>query len=143
MPFDKTTATDDPTVVTIHMNFMSQLTAEVPDHPLMFQTGSVSVGQKGNRYGLVQCNRDLSKSGCGDCLTSLADVFNQMIGNSSSYTVISYGCRMSYAEYKFYFNYSLPTSGAILNSASHTGLLISLATATTIFLLQLISRPLC
>ncbi|KAL9681816.1 hypothetical protein QQ045_013604 [Rhodiola kirilowii] len=73
-----TTSTDDPTVVTTCMNFMRQLTAEVPDHPFMFKTGSVRVGQKGKRYGFVQCNRDLSKSVCGDCLTSLADFFNQL-----------------------------------------------------------------
>ncbi|KAL9682619.1 hypothetical protein QQ045_014421 [Rhodiola kirilowii] len=104
-----TTSTDDPTVVTTGMNFMRQLTAEVPDHPFMFKTGSVSVGQKGKWYGFVQCNRDLSESVCGDCLTSLADFFNQVIDNSSSYTAVSYGCITVYDRYNFYVNYSLPT----------------------------------
>uniref|UniRef100_A0A7N0UJI3 Gnk2-homologous domain-containing protein n=1 Tax=Kalanchoe fedtschenkoi TaxID=63787 RepID=A0A7N0UJI3_KALFE len=141
MQYENATA-DKPAVISKGMNLMSQVTFEAPNQPFMFKTGSAGVGHNETRYGLAQCNRDLSKSSCGKCLTSIAEFHNRWIGNRSSYTTASYGCLMSYNRYKFYFNYSLPANGAAPTSASHAGLQISLVAATTLFLLLLIPRSL-
>uniref|UniRef100_A0A7N0ZZS8 Gnk2-homologous domain-containing protein n=1 Tax=Kalanchoe fedtschenkoi TaxID=63787 RepID=A0A7N0ZZS8_KALFE len=133
---------ENPTVISQGMNLMSQVTFEAPNQPFMFKTGSAGVGHNETRYGLAQCNRDLSKSSCGKCLTSVAEFHNRWIGNQSSWTTAGYGCLMSYNRYKFYFNYSLPANGAAPTSASHPGLQISLVAATAVFLLLLLPRSL-
>uniref|UniRef100_A0A7N0ZYI2 Gnk2-homologous domain-containing protein n=1 Tax=Kalanchoe fedtschenkoi TaxID=63787 RepID=A0A7N0ZYI2_KALFE len=134
---------DSPAVVIKGMNLMNQLAFEAPDQPFMFKTGSVGVGKNETRYGLAQCNRDLSKSSCGKCLTSLAGIFSQQIGNTSSFSEISMGCTMLYDRYKFYFNYSLPASGGVaptlpshggLQIGRYAGLQISLAAVATVLL---------
>uniref|UniRef100_A0A7N1A2Z8 Gnk2-homologous domain-containing protein n=1 Tax=Kalanchoe fedtschenkoi TaxID=63787 RepID=A0A7N1A2Z8_KALFE len=102
--------TDDPSVAAKGRNFMSLLAADAPNQPFLFEAGSVDVGEKGRRYGLVQCNRDLSVAGCRNCTAGLFKFyFDGEKRNQSSYRLFSYGCRMRYGSYKFYFNYTLPS----------------------------------
>lgn len=113
--------TDVPSVIAKGRSLMSQLAATVMNEPLMYKTGSVDVGDGAKRYGLAQCNRDLSKSSCGECLTTQVKFFDQTIGNQSLLEIFGYGCSMWYNNYQFYYKNSVPTTGMQRNCSSKIG----------------------
>uniref|UniRef100_A0A7N0ULG6 Gnk2-homologous domain-containing protein n=1 Tax=Kalanchoe fedtschenkoi TaxID=63787 RepID=A0A7N0ULG6_KALFE len=104
-----TNATDGPLVAAIGRNYMRVLAADALNQPYLFEAGSVDVGVMGKRYGLVQCNRDLSMADCRICTATLLEFYFVGNWNPSSYRLLSYGCRAWYDIYKFYSDYALPS----------------------------------
>ncbi|GMY27812.1 cysteine-rich repeat secretory protein 38-like [Fagus crenata] len=56
---------DDPAVFSNGLSLMSGLASTAPKQPLMFQASVMDVGQRGKRYGMAQCTRDISWTDCG------------------------------------------------------------------------------
>ncbi|WJX93078.1 hypothetical protein P8452_74646 [Trifolium repens] len=54
------------------------------------------------RYGLVQCNRALSKDGCKQCLEALLDRVPRCCGTKVGWVVVCPSCGMRIDDYNFY-----------------------------------------
>jgi hypothetical protein len=54
------------------------------------------------RYGLVQCNRALSKDGCKQCLEALLDRVPRCCGTKVGWVVVCPSCGMKIDDYNFY-----------------------------------------
>ena len=70
------------------------------------------------RYGLVQCNRDLSKDGCRQCLEAMLERVPQCCGTKVGWVVVCPSCGMKIDDYNFYGQQTgspspLPNSGNI------------------------------
>ncbi|XP_062087486.1 cysteine-rich repeat secretory protein 55-like [Humulus lupulus] len=120
---------DDPSVVSKGLELVSGLTSSVQMEPLGFQTEVLGVGSSGKRYGMVQCNRDISSSDCGRCLESQLAAFRTTIGNKRDWEVYGSSCFMWYHDYQFYFNFSISASKGVVRSFSHKGSAIGLIVA--------------
>ena len=101
---------DDPSVISKGLDLVSGLAFKVQKRPLLFQTAVMDVGKSGKRYGMVQCNRDISSSDCVKCLESQLVAFRTMIGNKRDWEVYGSSCFMWYHDYPFYFNFSITAS---------------------------------
>ncbi|PNY09815.1 cysteine-rich receptor-like protein kinase [Trifolium pratense] len=65
-------------------------------------TGEYNWSNTEKRYGLVQCNRELSKDGCRQCLGAMLDVVPQCCGTKVTWVVASPSCGMKIDNYRFY-----------------------------------------
>ncbi|XP_010092686.2 cysteine-rich repeat secretory protein 55 [Morus notabilis] len=101
---------DDSSVVSKGLDFMSGLTLTAQKQSLVFQIGVLDVGTSGKRYGMVQCNRDISRTDCGKCLQAQLSDFRTTIGNKRGWEVYGSSCFMWYHDYEFYFNISTTAS---------------------------------
>jgi hypothetical protein len=54
------------------------------------------------RYGLVQCNTELSKDGCRQCLEAMLDRVPQCCGTKVAWIVLSPSCGIKIDDYNFY-----------------------------------------
>lgn len=97
---------DDPLVVLKVLDLMRGLASTVPKQPLMFQTTVLDVGKNGKRYGLAQCNRDISKSDCEKCLKNQLLNFRDTIRNQRVWEIYASNCFMLLEDYRFFFNIS-------------------------------------
>lgn len=101
---------DDPSVVSNGLSLMSGLASSAPNQRLMFQTAVLNAGQRGKRYGMAQCTRDISASDCAQCLNSQLGTFRTTIGSKKDWEIYGFNCFMWYHDHQFYFNYSVSTS---------------------------------
>ncbi|KAH7569069.1 hypothetical protein JRO89_XS06G0097400 [Xanthoceras sorbifolium] len=97
---------DDPSVVPRGFNLMTELAVTAPKHPLMFQTAELDAGASGKRYGMAQCNRDISRSDCSNCLSGQLVTFRTTVGNKRDWEIYGSSCSMWYHDFQFYFNIS-------------------------------------
>lgn len=97
---------DDPSMVSKGLDLMGGLAYTVPKETLMFQTAVLNAGQSGKRYGMAQCNRDISRINCGKCLNNQLVVFKTTIGNKRGWEIYGGSCFMWYHDFQFYFNFS-------------------------------------
>lgn len=101
---------DDPSVEPRGFNLMTELATTAPKQPFMFQTVVLDAGKNGKRYGMAQCNRDISRSDCGICLSSQLTTFRTTVGNKRDWEIYGSSCSMWYHDFRFYFNFSTPTN---------------------------------
>ncbi|AET02524.2 salt stress response/antifungal domain protein [Medicago truncatula] len=85
------------------------------------------------RYGMVQCNRDLSKDGCRQCLEAMLDRVPQCCGTKVGWVVVSPSCGMKIDDYNFYGQQTgspspLPNPGKQEGSSKTKTLIIILVT---------------
>ncbi|PON64982.1 Gnk2-like domain containing protein [Parasponia andersonii] len=128
---------DDPSVVSKGLDLMNGLTFSVQNQPLVFQTAELDVGPSGKRYGMVQCNRDISRSDCVKCLESQLGAFRMMVGTKRGWEIYGSSCFMWYHNYRFYFNISTIASAGVMRPSSHKGTAIGLIIAVVAFLMVL------
>lgn len=103
---------DDPAVVSKGLDFMGGLISEVPKQQLMFQTGVLDVGQSGKRYGMAQCIRDTSRTGCGKCLEAQLSGQGSALSKKRGWEIYGKSCNMWYHDYQFYSNISTSTTSS-------------------------------
>ncbi|KAK1557156.1 hypothetical protein Q3G72_019115 [Acer saccharum] len=72
---------DDPSVSQRGFSMMTELAAITPNQPLMFKTVMLDAGDKGKRYGMAQCHRDISSADCDSCLADQLMSFSTTVGN--------------------------------------------------------------
>ncbi|TXG47202.1 hypothetical protein EZV62_026496 [Acer yangbiense] len=72
---------DDPSVSQRGFTMMTELAATTPKQPLMFKTAMLDTGDKGKRYGMAQCNRDISSADCDSYLAGQLMSFRTTVGN--------------------------------------------------------------
>lgn len=106
----KETNLDDPSVSQRGFSMMTELAATTPKQPLMFKTAMLDAGDKGKRYGMAQCNRDISSADCDSCLAGQLMSFRTTVGNVREWEIYGSSCTMWYAEFKFYFSITTTTS---------------------------------
>ncbi|KAJ0568851.1 putative Gnk2-like domain-containing protein [Helianthus annuus] len=122
---------DDPAVFTRGFSMMEMLVRNVSSRPMMFATDVIDVGDNGERYGLGQCSRDLSKLDCENCLEELLTSYHDFVLNRTGWEMVGVSCGMWYDDFRFYDNNSsrpnptANTSGTrflVLSSFSLTGI---------------------
>ena len=92
------------------LSLMSGLASTAPKQPLMFQASVMDVGQRGKRYGMAQCTRDISWTDCGKCLDAQLVTFRAIIGNKRGWEIYGSNCFMWYHDFQFYSNISTTAS---------------------------------
>ncbi|KAJ0575182.1 putative Gnk2-like domain-containing protein [Helianthus annuus] len=93
---------DDPAVFTRGFSRMETLVPSVSNGPLMFATNVLDVGDNGERYGLGQCSRDLSKLDCQNCLEELLTSYREYVLNRTGWEMLGVSCGMWYDNFRFY-----------------------------------------
>ncbi len=101
---------DDPVVFSNGLSLLSGLASTAPKQPLMFQASVMDVGQRGKRYGMAQCTRDISWTDCGKCLDAQLVTFRTIIGNKRGWEIYGSNCFMWYHDFQFYSNISTTAS---------------------------------
>ncbi|KAF8409474.1 hypothetical protein HHK36_005550 [Tetracentron sinense] len=117
---------EDPAVVSQGLVFMGRLASTAPYQPLMFQKAILEVGDKGKRYGMVQCRRDLSRSDCEKCLDQELVTFGTTIESIRRWEIYGTSCNLLYDDYQFFFgNISMTASkGAKIYSWNGLGVAV-------------------
>ena len=100
---------DDPVVVSKGLAFMGGLISGAPKQQLMFETGVLDVGESGKKYGMAQCNRDISRTDCSKCLDAQLDGLGSILSNKTGWEIYGKSCSMWYHDYQFYSNVSTTT----------------------------------
>ncbi|KAJ9566170.1 hypothetical protein OSB04_002136 [Centaurea solstitialis] len=100
---------DNPSVFSRGFAMMESLAMSVPNQPMMFETGVANVGKDGERYGLGQCSRDVSKSDCQNCLEELLVSYKTYVLNRTGWEMLGVSCGMWYDDVRFYDNSLTPT----------------------------------
>ncbi|KAA8519955.1 hypothetical protein F0562_014135 [Nyssa sinensis] len=95
---------EDPSVISKGIAFMGGLASTAPNQPLMFQTSVLDVGQSGQRYGMAQCTRDMSRSECGKCLDGQLVSFGSTVEDKRGWELYGLSCSMWYHDFQFYSN---------------------------------------
>ncbi|KAI3680588.1 hypothetical protein L6452_35361 [Arctium lappa] len=97
---------DDPSVFSRGFSMMEALGTSVPNQPMMFETSVTDVGKDGERYGLGQCSRDVSRSDCEKCLEELLVSYKTYVVNRTGWEMLGVSCGMWYDDVRFYDNSS-------------------------------------
>lgn len=80
---------------------LSQLAREAAGSEMMFKANKFD--ERGTRYGLVQCTRDLNSSECGTCLTALLEEIRQCnFKERVGWRILGPSCNIRYEQYPFY-----------------------------------------
>ncbi|KAK4858898.1 hypothetical protein QYF36_023581 [Acer negundo] len=82
---------DDPSVSQRGFSMTTELAATTTKQPLMFKTAMLDAGDKGKRYGMAQCNRDISSADCDSCMADQLMSFRTTVGNVREWEI--YGGR--------------------------------------------------
>ncbi|AET02525.2 cysteine-rich receptor-like kinase [Medicago truncatula] len=83
-------------------NMMSLIRKVTTESSPVWATGEFIWSDTEKRYGLVQCNRDLSKDGCKECLEAMLDLVPQCCGTKVAWAVMSPSCGLKIDDYMFY-----------------------------------------
>jgi len=83
-------------------NMMSLIREVSTEASPVWATGEFIWSGTEKRYGLVQCNRDLSKDGCKQCLEAMLDLVPQCCGTKVAWAVMSPSCGLKIDDYRFY-----------------------------------------
>ncbi|KAI7745038.1 hypothetical protein M8C21_000017 [Ambrosia artemisiifolia] len=97
-----TSGLDDPAVFARGFSMMETLVRNVSNGPLMFATDVIDVGENGERYGLGQCSRDLSKLDCENCLEGLLTRYHKSVLNQTEWEMLGVSCGMWYDDLPFF-----------------------------------------
>ncbi|KAL4562447.1 hypothetical protein LXL04_034652 [Taraxacum kok-saghyz] len=89
---------DNPSVFSKGYSMMEGLATTVPDQPLMYQATDVDLGGDGKRYGLAQCNRDMSKLNCQNCLEDRLVNYRSYLENRTGWEILGISCSMWYSN---------------------------------------------
>lgn len=92
------TSLDDPNIDGPAL--LSQMATEAAGLEIMFKANKLD--ERGTRYGLVQCTRDLDSSECGTCLAALLAEIRQFYKGRVGWRVLVPSCSIRYEQYIFY-----------------------------------------
>lgn len=96
--------TTSPIQADIHAQvLMYQLIKEASNTDMLFKTGkSLRKNKSENRYGLVQCTRDINGSSCSSCLLQLMKEAEQYSQYKVGWRIMGPSCNIRYESYIFY-----------------------------------------
>ncbi|XP_010247023.1 PREDICTED: cysteine-rich repeat secretory protein 38-like [Nelumbo nucifera] len=80
---------------------LSHLTNEAYHSPKLFATGEQKLGEAQTLYGLVQCTRDLSTTGCKKCLDEAISEISSCCDGKIGGRVVGGSCNFRYELYPF------------------------------------------
>ena len=60
------------------------------------------------RYGLVQCSRDINRSSCSDCFTQLMDAADLCCNSKLGWRILAPSCNIRYENYSFFQQPAVP-----------------------------------
>ncbi|KAL8214699.1 hypothetical protein R6Q57_004148 [Mikania cordata] len=89
---------DNPLVFSKGFLMMQELATTVPNQPLVYQEGEIDVGVDGERFGLAQCGRDLSKLDCQNCLEDKLVRYRSYVMNRTGWEIIGSTCSLWYSK---------------------------------------------
>lgn len=83
--------------------FMQSLISEASvESNKLFAMGEFNLNSSEERYGLVQCSRDISANYCSLCLETMLDKVPQCCGIKIGWQVLAPSCLIKYDDYMFY-----------------------------------------
>ncbi|XP_061354610.1 cysteine-rich receptor-like protein kinase 25 [Gastrolobium bilobum] len=86
-----------------------QLIKEASNTDMLFKTGkSLGKNESQNRYGLVQCTRDINGSSCATCLSQLMKEAQQFCQHKVGWRIMGPSCNIRYERYIFYQHTLVP-----------------------------------
>ncbi|XP_047308191.1 cysteine-rich repeat secretory protein 38-like [Impatiens glandulifera] len=94
---------DETAVIAKGETLMGEIARNTSSEPMMYKVGVVDVGSAGKRYGMAECNRDMTRMDCGKCLDGLLTGLWTLL-NKRGWEMYTSGCRMWYDDYQFYSN---------------------------------------
>ncbi|KAD3337930.1 hypothetical protein E3N88_33451 [Mikania micrantha] len=89
---------DNPLVFSKGFLMMQELATTVPNQPFMYQEAEIDVGVDGERFGLAQCGRDLSKLDCQNCLEDRLVRYRSYVMNRSGWEILGSSCSLWYSN---------------------------------------------
>uniref|UniRef100_A0A0A0KN45 non-specific serine/threonine protein kinase n=1 Tax=Cucumis sativus TaxID=3659 RepID=A0A0A0KN45_CUCSA len=81
-------------------DLLSQMASEAAGLEMMFKANKLD--NRGTRYGLVQCTRDLNSNQCDTCLTALLEEIKLVYKGRVGWRILSQSCSITYEQYLFY-----------------------------------------
>ncbi|XP_034698111.1 cysteine-rich repeat secretory protein 38-like [Vitis riparia] len=129
---------DDPVVVSKGLAFMGGLISGAPKQRLMFQMAVLDVGESGNRYGMAQCTRDISRTDCSKCLDAQLGGLGSTLSNKRGWEIYGKSCSMWYHDYQFYTNISTTTASEGNRRSLHGGVMTGILTFTILAFLMIL-----
>lgn len=93
------TSPDDPDVDALALIY--NLAANAPYTATMYGVKESGDGSQ-QRYGLVQCSRDINSTQCGSCLGRLTEDIKQCCEGKRGWRILSPSCNLRYENYSFY-----------------------------------------
>nr|XP_025699617.1 cysteine-rich receptor-like protein kinase 25 isoform X2 [Arachis hypogaea] len=89
-----------------HLNaqaLMYQLIEQASSRDMLFSVGKYTVNDGSeDRYGLVQCTRDINRSSCASCLSKLMERTKTCCGHSVGWRLLAPTCTIRYEKDIFY-----------------------------------------
>jgi len=68
----------------------------------LYAMGGFNLSDGEERYGLVQCSRDLTNDECSQCLDAMIQKVPQCCGTKRSWQVLAPSCLIKYDDFMFY-----------------------------------------
>ncbi|XP_010052562.2 cysteine-rich repeat secretory protein 38 [Eucalyptus grandis] len=98
---ENNTSPDDPDINALALIY--NLVADVPYTALMYGVRESNGGDGSQqRYGLVQCSRDINSTECSSCLAQLTEDIKQCCEGKRGWRILSPSCNLRYENYSFY-----------------------------------------
>ncbi|XLT77963.1 hypothetical protein HN873_034237, partial [Arachis hypogaea] len=80
-----------------------------------------SGGSSGERYGFVQCSRDLTSDQCRQCLNAMLDQVPKCCATKVGWQVLAPSCLIKYDDFMFYKITTSQAPSPLLNSGNNKG----------------------
>ena len=106
-----TTSPDQPNFSAVAL--MNILTGTAVNDDMLFHDGNLTASNGSNQtYGLVQCTRDISSSGCSSCLSLLIKDAESCCQSKIGLRIITPSCSIRYETYSFFQQPPVPPPSA-------------------------------
>lgn len=112
--------TTDPQEIQQAESYMQSLKREATvETNKLYAMGGFNLSDGGERYGLVQCSRDLTSDECSQCLEAMIEKLPQCCAAKRAWQVLAPSCLIKYDDFMFYqitdqTSSPLPNSGTLI-----------------------------
>ncbi|GMY37074.1 Cysteine-rich receptor-like protein kinase 25, partial [Fagus crenata] len=90
-------------------SLMYRLMDEALKKAVLFRADNETVSDESEqRYGLVQCSRDINTSSCSDCFTKLMDEVKNCCESKIGWRILAPSCNIRYENYSFFQQPAVP-----------------------------------
>ncbi|KAK7322541.1 hypothetical protein VNO77_25926 [Canavalia gladiata] len=87
----------------------------------LYAMGEFNLSNSEERYGLVQCSRDLTNDECSQCLEAMIEKIPQCCGTKLGWQILAPSCLIKYDDFMFYLITNQTSSSPLPNPASEGG----------------------
>ena len=99
-------------------NMQSLIRKATVETNLLYAMGEFKLSPSGERYGLVQCSRDLTNDQCSQCLNAMLDRVPKCCAAKVGWQVLAPSCLIKYDDFMFYKLTTAQGSSPLPNSGN-------------------------